>query len=46
MAEYSPPIPMPVKNRATKYHGANAKAVATVATMYSSSVAMNSFLRP
>ena len=34
IAAYSPPIPAPVKNRATKkYQGANAKAVATVATM-------------
>ncbi len=34
IAEYSPPMPMPVKNLARKkYHGANANAVATVATM-------------
>ena len=33
IAAYSPPIPAPVKNLATrKNHGANAKAVATVAT--------------
>jgi hypothetical protein len=34
IAEYSPPIPAPVRKRAAKkYHGANAKAVATVAAM-------------
>jgi hypothetical protein len=32
IAEYSPPMPAPVKNRQrNKYHGAKAKAVATVA---------------
>jgi hypothetical protein len=32
IAAYSPPMPAPVKKRATKkYHGANANAVATVA---------------
>jgi hypothetical protein len=34
IAAYSPPIPMPVTNRARKkYQGAKAKAVATVAAM-------------
>ena len=34
IAAYSPPMPMPVRNRKTKkYQGANAKAVATVAAM-------------
>ena len=47
IAAYSPPMPMPVKKRQTKkYQGANAKAVATVAPMYSASVTMKSFLRP
>jgi hypothetical protein len=32
MAEYSPPMPVPVKNRhRKKYQGANENAVATVA---------------
>jgi hypothetical protein len=44
---YSPPIPIPVTNRQSKkYQGANANAVATVATMYSAIVSMKSFLRP
>ncbi len=47
IAAYSPPIPAPVKNRAMKkYHGAKANAVATVAAKYTTSVSMNSFLRP
>jgi hypothetical protein len=34
IAEYSPPMPIPVKKRQMKkYQGAKAKAVATVATM-------------
>ncbi len=34
MAAYSPPMPVPVKNRAAKYHiGLGANAVATVATV-------------
>ncbi len=46
-AAYSPPIPSPVTNRARKkYHGAKANAVATVATTYTASVMIISFLRP
>ncbi len=40
-------MPAPVRNRAAyRYQGANAKAVATVATMYTPSVRMKSRLRP
>jgi hypothetical protein len=47
IAAYSPPMPAPVRNRhSQKYHASVANAVATVAPMYSASVAMNSFLRP
>ena len=47
MAAYSPPMPAPVKKRQTKNIAAlEVNAVATVATRYSSRVAMNSFLRP
>ena len=47
IAAYSPPMPMPVRNRNRKNIQASvANAVATVAPMYSASVSMNSFLRP
>ena len=47
IAAYSPPIPAPVRKRAAKkYQGANANAVAVVATMYRPRVMRNSFLRP
>ena len=47
IAAYSPPMPAPVKKRATKkYRAVIENAVATVATMYSASVIRNSFLRP
>ena len=47
IAEYSPPIPVPVRNRAAKKnHGENENAVSTVDTMYRLSVMMNSLLRP
>ena len=47
IAEYSPPIPAPVKKRAARNHaGLVENAVATVASRYSESVIRNSFLRP
>ena len=47
MAEYSPPMPIPVKNRKTKnIQTVIENAVAIVATRYSPSVIMKSFLRP
>jgi hypothetical protein len=47
IAAYSPPMPMPVRKRQRKkYQGVHAKAVATVAAMYSASVTMKSFFRP
>ena len=47
IAEYSPPMPAPVKNRKTiKLQRFQEKAVRTVATRYRSSVSMNHFLRP
>jgi hypothetical protein len=47
IAAYSPPVPSPVSVRITKkYQGANAKALATEATMQRPSVARNSRLRP
>jgi len=47
IAAYSPPIPAPVKKRQTaKKRNEPEKAVATVATRYTTSVIMNSFMRP
>ena len=47
IAAYSPPIPAPVKKRATKKnHGLNDAPVAAVATRYRPSVHRNSFFRP
>jgi hypothetical protein len=47
IAAYSPPIPVPVKNRQAKYQiGLIENAVSTVATVYTAKVSMNSFLRP
>ena len=47
MAEYSPPIPAPVRKRNTmKLHRFHEKAVRTVAIRYRSRVIMNHFLRP
>ena len=47
IAAYSPPMPAPVKKRQIKNSATlDVNAVATVATRYSASVAMNSFLRP
>ncbi len=47
IAEYSPPMPMPVtKRQAKKNSGVHANAVAMVAPRYTPSVIMNSFLRP
>ena len=47
IAEYSPPMPMPVKNRQRKkYQALNANAVATVAMMYTTSVIIIRRLRP
>ena len=47
MAEYSPPMPAPVKNRAAANSQKEwVKAVLVVATRYSASVIMKSRLRP
>ncbi len=47
IAEYSPPIPNPVSAPNRKNIQISlANAVATVASLYRTSVAMNSFLRP
>jgi hypothetical protein len=47
IAEYSPPMPEPVKKRQMpKKRKLGEKAVATVATRYTPSVIMNSFFRP
>ena len=47
IAEYSPPIPAPVKKRAARNQSADCEnAVASVATRYTESVIRKSFLRP